>query len=31
MAVSGVVGVPVSFFDKYNPEQFELLGSNSRC
>ena len=23
---SGVMGVPVSFFDKYNPEQFEILG-----
>lgn len=25
---SGVMGVPVSFFDKYNPDQFEILGSN---
>lgn len=24
----GVMGVPISFLDKYNPEQFELLGSN---
>jgi hypothetical protein len=24
----GVMGVPVTFLDKYNPEQFELLGSN---
>lgn len=24
----GVMGVPVSFLDKYNPEQFELIGSN---
>ncbi|HNX44657.1 MAG TPA: adenine-specific methyltransferase EcoRI family protein [Bacteroidales bacterium] len=24
----GVMGVPVSFLDKYNPEQFLLLGSN---
>ena len=24
----GVMGVPVSFLDKYNPDQFELLGSN---
>ena len=23
----GVMGVPISFMDKYNPEQFELLGS----
>lgn len=22
----GVMGVPISFFDKYNPEQFEILG-----
>jgi hypothetical protein len=24
----GVMGVPVTFLDKYNPEQFELIGSN---
>ena len=24
----GVMGVPVSFLDKHNPEQFELVGSN---
>ena len=24
----GVMGVPVSFMDKYNPEQFEIVGSN---
>lgn len=24
----GVMGVPVSFLDKYNPNQFEILGSN---
>ena len=24
----GVMGVPISFLDKYNPEQFEMLGSN---
>ena len=23
----GVMGVPISFLDKYNPEQFEILGS----
>ena len=22
------MGVPVSFLDKYNPDQFELVGSN---
>ncbi len=25
---SGVMGVPISFLDKYNPDQFELIGSN---
>lgn len=25
---SGVMGVPISFLDKYNPDQFDLLGSN---
>jgi hypothetical protein len=24
----GVMGVPISFLDKYSPEQFELVGSN---
>lgn len=24
----GVMGVPVSFLDKYNPEQFEIIGSD---
>jgi hypothetical protein len=24
----GVMGVPVTFLDKYNPEQFEIIGSN---
>ena len=23
----GVMGVPISFFDKYNPDQFEVLGN----
>ena len=23
---SGVMGVPITFFDKYNPEQFQILG-----
>jgi hypothetical protein len=22
----GVMGVPITFLDKYNPEQFEILG-----
>lgn len=26
----GVMGVPISFFDKYNPEQFEILGATQR-
>ena len=25
----GVMGVPITFLDKYNPEQFEIIGSNS--
>ena len=25
---SGVMGVPVSFLQKYNPDQFEIIGSN---
>ena len=25
---SGIMGVPISFLDKYNPEQFEILGSD---
>lgn len=24
----GVMGVPISFLEKYNPEQFEIIGSN---
>ncbi|MBP9827933.1 adenine-specific methyltransferase EcoRI family protein [Patescibacteria group bacterium] len=24
----GIMGVPISFLDKYNPEQFEIVGSN---
>lgn len=24
---SGIMGVPITFLDKYNPEQFEILGS----
>ena len=23
------MGVPITFLDKYNPEQFEIIGSNS--
>ncbi|MBC6428668.1 MAG: adenine-specific methyltransferase EcoRI family protein [Cellvibrionales bacterium] len=25
---AGVMGVPITFLDKYNPDQFEILGSN---
>ena len=25
---AGVMGVPITFFDKYNPEQFEILGND---
>jgi hypothetical protein len=28
MDYTGVMGVPVTFLDKYNPEQFEIIGSN---
>ena len=27
---SGVMGVPISFLDKYNPDQFEILGATQR-
>lgn len=26
MDYAGVMGVPITFLDKYNPEQFEMLG-----
>lgn len=26
----GVIGVPISFIDKYNPNQFEIVGTNLR-
>jgi hypothetical protein len=26
----GVMGVPISFLDKYNPDQFEILGASQR-
>jgi len=28
MDYSGVMGVPITFLDKYNPEEFEIVGSN---
>lgn len=28
MDYDGVMGVPITFLDKYNPEQFEIVGSN---
>ena len=27
---AGVMGVPISFLSKYNPEQFEILGATQR-
>ena len=27
----GVMGVPITFLDKYNPEQFEILGMDDHC
>jgi hypothetical protein len=28
MDYDGIMGVPITFFDKYNPEQFEIVGSD---
>ena len=28
MDYAGVIGVPITFMDKYNPEQFEILGTS---
>lgn len=28
---AGVMGVPISFLDKYNPSQFEIVGASQRC
>jgi hypothetical protein len=28
MDYNGVMGVPITFLDRYNPEQFEIIGSN---
>ena len=28
MDYDGVMGVPITFLDKYNPDQFEIIGSN---
>ena len=30
MDYDGIMGVPISFLDKYNPEQFEILGITQR-
>ena len=27
---NGVMGVPITFLDKYNPDQFEILGATQR-
>ena len=27
---SGIIGVPITFLDKYNPEQFEIIGIAKR-
>ena len=27
---SGIMGVPITFLDKYNPDQFEILGITHR-
>lgn len=26
---AGIMGVPITFLDKYNPEQFEIIGSDN--
>ena len=31
MDYDGVMGVPITFMDKYNPEQFEIVGFNLDC
>jgi hypothetical protein len=28
MDYDGVMGVPITFLDKYNPDQFEIVGSD---
>jgi hypothetical protein len=28
MDYKGVMGVPITFLDRYNPKQFEIVGSN---
>jgi hypothetical protein len=30
MDYEGVMGVPITFLDKYNPKQFEILGASQR-
>lgn len=27
----GIMGVPITFLDKYNPDQFEILGASEQC
>lgn len=29
MDYDGIMGVPITFLDKYNPSQFEILGKSS--
>jgi hypothetical protein len=28
---NGVMGVPISFMDKYCPDQFEIIGASEQC
>ena len=30
MDYDGAMGVPITFLDKYNPDQFEIMGSGSQ-
>lgn len=31
MNYDGIMGVPITFMDKYNPDQFEIVGFNLDC
>ena len=28
---NGIMGVSVTFYDKYNPDQFEIVGASEQC
>lgn len=31
MDYDGVMGVSITFYDKYNPDQFEIVGASEQC